>query len=110
MDLLRFREWLAEQSKDDRSIDFWRVIQRKRRRINISNIRVQGTIYTALLFFFDHFDGSNVPFLENTIKKISQITNLSDEYLLHTEYTHLVDEISYGYDDNDISIININQY
>jgi hypothetical protein len=107
MSLVRFREWLSKQ--DDQSIDFWGVVQRKRRNIrNIRDIRVQGTIYTALLFFFDHFDGSNVPFLESTVRKISQM-NYSEyweycEYSEYSQYSHLVDEIAYGYDDNDISI------
>jgi hypothetical protein len=110
---LRFREWLAKHSEDDQSIDFWRVVQRKRRNNfnirNIFNIRVQGTIYTALLFFLEHFDG-NVPFLESTIKKITKIENEYllyseySEYSLFSEYSRLVDNIAYGYDDNNISL------
>lgn len=113
---LLFREWLAKQAEDDQSIDFWRVVHRKRRRNirnirnikKISNTRVQGNIYTALLFFLEQFDG-NVPFLENTLKKITKIEN---EYLLYSEfseslyseYSLLVDNIAYGYDDNKISV------
>ena len=55
---LHFREWLVKYSENDQSIDFWRVVShRKKRNIrNIENIRVQGNIYTALLFFFEEFD------------------------------------------------------
>jgi len=106
---LRFREWLAKQSDDDQSIDFWKVIvHRKKRNIfNIKNIRIQGNIYTALLFFLEQFEGSNVPFLENTVKKITKIENeksLFSEDSLFSEYSRLVDNIAYGYDDNNISL------
>lgn len=119
---LRFREWLAKHSQDDQSIDFWRVVQRKRRRIKISNIsniskisntRVQGNIYTALLFFLEQFDGCNVPFLENTLTKITKIENSEySEYSLFSEYSLLVDNIAYGYDDNNISLclVDITRY
>ena len=110
---LHFREWLTKNSEDDQSIDFWKVVHRKRRRNikNIRNTRVQGNIYTALLFFLEQFDG-NVPFLENTLKKITKIENeyLFSEYsefskyYLFSEYSRLVDNIVYGYDDNNISV------
>ena len=111
---LHFREWLVKQSENDQSIDFWRVVfHRKLRRnviSNISNIRVQGNIYTALLFFFDEFDGCNVPFLEKTLKKITN--NISNIENIENEYSRLIDNIVYGYDYDYISLclVDITRY
>ena len=93
-----FHKWLINHSDNDDSIEFWEVFQRKKRKRKLRKIIVQGNIYTALLFFFDHFYRLNIPFLSSTLEEIKNISNDSNEY------HRLVEKIFYGYDDNNISV------
>lgn len=99
-----FHKWLINHSDNDDSIEFWEVFYRKKRKRKLRKIIVQGNIYTALLFFFDHFYHLNIPFLSSTLEEINNISNDSNDSNASNEYYHLVEKIVYGYDDNNISV------